>query len=158
MLPLDDFDLRILHALQRDGRRSNVALAERVNLSASQCARRVARLERAGAIAGYRALIAPEAVGLGVTALVSVTLEKHGESRAEAFHEAVRSRPEITECAQITGDADYHLRVVVPTLKHLSAFVNDQLMRLPEVAQIRSSIVLDEVKGPTGLPLPDAAG
>jgi Lrp/AsnC family leucine-responsive transcriptional regulator len=143
---LDTFDIAILSALQDDARLSNVALAERVNLSASQCSRRLARLEQTGAISGYRAVLDQSAVGLDVTALVSVTLERHGENPAAVFHAAVVDLPEVLECLLITGDADYQLRVVAPSLADFSRFVLDRLMKLPGVASIRSAIVLEAVK------------
>ncbi|MCS6920747.1 MAG: Lrp/AsnC family transcriptional regulator [Elioraea sp.] len=151
---LDGFDLRLLDAAQADGRASHVALAERVGLSASQCARRLARLEQAGVIRGWRAVLDEKAVGLGVTALVFVRLERHDEGRAAAFHRALAAMPEVTEALLLTGDADYLLRVLVPDLEAFAAFALKRLMPLPGVASIRSSIVLETVKRAGSLPLP----
>lgn len=153
MSDLDAYDLAILRALQGDARLSNVALSERVNLSPSQCSRRLQRLERAGIVIGYGVALDEAALGLDVTALVSVTLERHGENPAAALHDAVRGMPEVLECLLMTGDADYQLRVVVPTLQDFSRFVLDRLMKLPGVASIRSSIVLEAVKPMGPLPL-----
>lgn len=155
-IPLDGFDLRLLAALQRDGRASHVALAAAVGLSPSQCARRVARLEQAGVIRGYGARLDPRALGLGVTALVAVRLERHGEHAAAAFHRALEAMPEVTEVLLLTGDADYLLRVVVADLDAYAEFALRRLMALPGVAQLRSSIVLETVKRAEGLPLPRA--
>jgi len=149
----DGYDLAILRAVQRDGRLTNVALSEAVNLSPSQCSRRLARLEREGVIRGYHAQLAPGAVGLDVVAFVSVTLEKHRSNSAAAFHEAIAGRPEILDCWSVTGDADYLLRVVAPDLKRFSRFLMDRLMTLPGVSHVRSSIALDEIKSTTELPL-----
>lgn len=154
MIDLDPIDISILRALQGDARLSNVALSEHVNLSPSQCSRRLARLEQSGAIAGYRVVLDQAALGLDVTALVSVTLERHGENPAAMFHKAVVDLPEVLECLLMTGDADYQLRVVAPNLADFSRFVLDRLMKLPGVASIRSAIVLEAVK-PMG-PLPVA--
>ncbi|MEO3434445.1 Lrp/AsnC family transcriptional regulator [Inquilinus sp. CAU 1745] len=157
IIDLDAFDRRILTALMEDGRLTNVALSEVVHLSPSQCSRRVQRLEEAGILQGYTARIDPAAVGLGVTALVSVTLEKHGRNPATDFHEAVAAAPEILECAMTTGDADYLLRVVAPDLRRFSRFLMDHLMRVPGVQHVRSSIVLESIKSTTSLPLPPPA-
>lgn len=153
-LALDGYDLKLLAAIQEDGRASHVALADKVALSPSQCSRRLARLEADGTIAGYRAALNPQALGYGVEALVSVSLERHGESPADAFHAAVAGFPEILDCWLVTGDSDYVLRVVAPDLKRFSDFLLVGLMRLPGVANVRSSIVLDRIGPAKGLPLP----
>lgn len=153
MLDLDAYDLALLRALQADARLSNVALSAQVNLSPSQCSRRLQRLEQVGVISGYGVTVDQAALGLDVTALVSITLERHGESPATMLHEAVRDMPEVLECLLMTGDADYQLRVVVPTLHDFSRFVLDRLMKLPGVAAIRSAIVLEAVKPMGPLPL-----
>lgn len=152
---LDGFDRRLLIALQADARQSNVALADAVHLSPSQCSRRLQALEARGIIRGYHADIAPDRIGLGVTAFVTVTLEKHGEHQARSFHQAVRDVPEILECLLVTGDGDYLLRVVAPDLSSFSHLLTERLMRLPGVANLRSSIALQAVKD--GAPLPIAA-
>lgn len=151
--PLDATDRRILGALQENARLSNVELSEQVNLSPSQCHRRLKRLEDSGVIESYAARLDPEAVGLGVTAFVSVSLGKHGENPAARFAEAVRAIPEILECHSVTGEADYLLRVTARDLKAFSDFLMHGLMRLPEVDGVRSSIALECIKRPTALPL-----
>lgn len=153
MIDIDAYDLNILRALQGDARLSNVALSERVNLSPSQCSRRLQRLEHDGVIAGYTVRLNQAALGLDVIALVNVTLERQGEAPAARFHDAIRAMPEVLECLLVTGDADYQLRVIAPTLQAFSGFVLDRLMKLPGVAAIRSSIVLDAVKPMGPLPL-----
>jgi len=158
MLDFDAYDLAILGALQQDARLSNVALSAHVNLSPSQCSRRLQRLEQEGVVAGYRVALDQTALGLDVTALVSITLERHGESPAATLHRAVRDMPEVLECLLMTGDADYQLRVVVPTLHEFSRFVLDRLMKLPGVASIRSAIVLEAVKPMAPLPLATGRG
>jgi Lrp/AsnC family leucine-responsive transcriptional regulator len=155
---LDIFDRRLLAALQADARQSNVALADSVHLSPSQCSRRLQALEARGIIRGYHADIAPEAIGLGVTAFVTVTLEKHGESQARAFHDAVRAVPEILECLLVTGDGDYLLRVIAPDLPAFSHLLTERLMVLPGVANLRSSIALQAVKPPAPLPVASGQG
>lgn len=150
---LDAADVRLLECLQRRARLSNVELSEQIHLSASQCYRRLRRLEESGVVRGYVALLEREPLGLGVMAFVNVTLEKHGESPAQAFHDAVQDYPEILECYAVSGEADYLLRIVAPDLKAFSDFLMHRLMRLPMVANVRSSILLDELKATTALPL-----
>ncbi len=152
-IQLDAADVRLLECLQRRARLSNVELSEQVHLSASQCYRRLRRLEEGGVVRGYVALLEREPLGLGVMAFVNVTLEKHGESPAQDFDKAVQDYPEIMECYAVSGEADYLLRVVAPDLKAFSDFLMHRLMRLPMVANVRSSILLDELKATTALPL-----
>ena len=111
---LDEIDSRILTALQENARISNVDLAERVGISPSPCWRRVRELEQKGVIARYVTLLDPKKLGLTVSVLVQVTLEKQIEPALETFEKAVRERPEVMECYLMTGDADYLLRVVMP--------------------------------------------
>jgi len=152
-IKLDRFDRLILHHLQRDARLSHVALSERVNLSPSQCARRLQQLEQSGVITGYSAVIDPQALGLDVVALINITLEKHQENIAAAFEKAVQERPEILECLLITGDGDYELRVIAPNLQAFSRFISEHLMKMPGVSSIKSNIQLSQVKARVALPL-----
>ena len=120
---MDALDLRILDRLQHDARISNVDLASAVNLSASPCLARVRALEAVGYIARYVTLLEPKKLGLTVSVLVQVTLEKQIESALELFEKAVRERPEVMECYLMTGDADYLLRVLVPDVPAYERFI-----------------------------------
>lgn len=151
---LDSTDLRILAELQRSGRLSNVDLAKRVRLSPSPCLARVRRLQDEGVIRKYVAMLDPQAVGLGVSVFIQVSLEKQVEKALDAFESAVRRYPQVMECYLMTGDSDYLLRVVVPDVDALQAFIVSELTRLPGVASIRSSFALKQVKFETALPLP----
>ena len=153
MLELDEFDRKILAALQKDGRITNVALAEVVALSPSQCARRLQRLEEAGAVRGYGAFLDPAVLGLGITALVTVTLEKHARANIREFRDIVMRRAEIVECLAITGDGDFQLRIVARDLTSFSKFLMDVVIPMPGVATTRSHIVLEQVKSTTALPI-----
>ena len=153
MLELDEFDRKILAALQKDGRITNVALADVVALSPSQCARRLQRLEEAGAVRGYGAFLDPAALGLGITALVTVTLEKHARANIREFRDIVMRRAEIVECLAITGDGDFQLRIVARDLTSFSQFLMDVVIPMPGVATTRSHIVLEQVKSTTALPI-----
>jgi len=156
-IPLDTIDRRILRALQADGRITYDVLAAQVSLSPSATLRRVKRLEEAGVIARYVALVAPERVGLGLTAYLNVRLEKHAETHKrnpmDLFRAAVQTWPEVVECAALTGEMDYLLRVVVEDMAHYSRFVMDTLLRHPSVEDCKTSFVLDRVKNTTALPL-----
>ncbi len=153
MTSLDRYDRRLLRALMDNGRATLSSLAERVSLSPTQCARRMARLEQEGLIAGYQAILDRRAAGFGVLALVNVSLERQGESLARDFQQAVKELPEVVECLLLTGDADYQLRVLERDLDSYAEFVTNRLMRLPGVAHIRSSIALRAVKQECGLPI-----
>ena len=146
-------DRRILELLQKDGRMTNLELAERVALSPSACLRRVRALEEAGVIRGYAALLDPAKVGLGLLAFVTVKLEKRGRMPTDAFAKACRDWPEVAACHATTGDMDYLLRVHVEDLAHFSRFVMDSLLRHPGVIDVKSSFVLEQVKETTALPL-----
>jgi Lrp/AsnC family transcriptional regulator, leucine-responsive regulatory protein len=153
MVEIDDFDRKILAALQRDGRMTNVALAEVVALSPSQCARRLQRLEEIGAIRGYTAFLDPEILGYGITAIVTVTLEKHARANIKEFHELVRRRAEIVECLAITGDGDFQLRIVARDLPSFSRFLMEVIIPMPGIATTRSHLVLEQIKSTTQLPI-----
>lgn len=150
---LEPQDLRILTALQANARLTNVELSEQVNLSPSQCYRRLKRLEEQGFVKDYAAIVSRRAVGLDVMAFVSVTLEKHGEDPARAFNEAVNRFPEILECWAVSGDSDYLLRVVSTDLRSFSNFLMRDMLSLPMVAGVKSTILLEEEKNTTALPL-----
>lgn len=152
-MEIDKYDLHLLDALQRNGHASNAELAEQIHLSPSQVSRRVQRLEQAGYIERYSALLRPAAVGLGVTAFTAVSLERHAEAHTDAFNAAVAAMDEVLECFAITGEADYLLRIVAPDLAALSAFMLHRLMRLTGVRSVKSNIVLAEIKRTTRLPL-----
>jgi DNA-binding Lrp family transcriptional regulator len=153
MIPVDTFDLKILAALQGDGRLTNQQLADVAGLSASQCSRRRMRLEEEKVISGYHADLSAEALGFGVIAFIQVTLATHSPDNARQFRTLVQRVDEIQEAYSLTGDADYVLKAVLRDLKGLSGLVNDVLMPHPSVAHVRSSIVLDRLKETTKLPL-----
>ena len=154
-LDLDRIDRKILAFLQARGRASNLELAEAVGLSAAQCHRRHRRLEEQGYITGYAARLNAARLNLGVIAFIEVTMEKGHIRDLKKFTDVVVDIPEIMECYSVTGDFDYVIKVVARDLKSLSQFLMDQLMRLPGVNSVRSSICLDEIKCTTALPLPE---
>ena len=154
---LDAIDRRILRALQTDGRVTYDVLAAQVSLSPSATLRRVKRLEESGVISGYVALVRPERVGLGLTAYLNVRLEKHTEvhkrNPMDLFRAAVQAWPEVVECAALTGEMDYLLRVVIQDMAHYTRFIMDTLLKHPSVEDCKTSFVLDRVKNTTAVPL-----
>jgi len=164
---LDAIDRRILAVLQVDGRLSNQEIADRVNLSPSPCLRRIRRLEEAGVIRDYVALLDPDRLGLGLLAYVNVRLEKRStgvprsgfgseaatDSHASAFSAAIAAWPEVVACYAMTGEMDYLLRVHVEDMAHFSRFVQDQLLHHPSVIDVKTSFSLKCIKETTALPL-----
>lgn len=154
---LDKLDRAILRRLQKNGRETYEVIGEQVGLSSSAVLRRVKRLEEAGVIDSYVALVRPEAVGLGLTAYLNVRLEKHTESHKrnpmDLFRASVQAWPEVVECAALTGEMDYLLRVMVQDMAHYSRFIMDTLLKHPSVQDCKTSFVLDRVKATTAVPL-----
>jgi DNA-binding Lrp family transcriptional regulator len=158
MVLVDALDLRILAALQDDGRLTNQQLADVAGLSASQCSRRRMRLEEQNVIAGYHADLSGEALGFQLIAFIHITLATHSPDNARKFRALVNRVDDIQEAYSLTGDADYLLKAVLRDLKSLSDIVNNVLMPHPSVAHVRSSIVLDRLKETQKLPLGKARG
>ncbi len=152
-LSLDRTDRKILELLQKDGRLTNLELAQKVNLSPSPVLRRVRALEEAGLIKQYVALLDAEKIGLGLLAYVTVKLEKKGKMPIDSFSRAVQSWPEVVACYSMTGDMDYLLRVHVADLQHFSRFMMDSLLKHPGVLDSTSSFALERLKDTTALPL-----
>ncbi len=152
-MELDKIDLSILRCLQENARLTNVQLSEQVNLSPSQCHRRIRKMEDEGLIQGYAAIIDLATAGLDVVALVNVTLEKHQGRAVTEFIKATKDHSEILECWTVPGDSDYLLRVVAPDLKAFSRFIMDVLTALPLVSTVKSRILLDELKAERKIPL-----
>lgn len=157
MQALDKLDRHILRSLQADGRATFDQIAEVVGLSPSAVLRRVKRLEDRGVVDRYVALVRPEAVGLGLTAYVNVRLEKHAESAKrnpmDQFRASVQGWHEVVECAALTGEMDFQLRLVVADMAAYSRFMMDTLLKHPSVQDCKTSFVMDRVKSTTALPL-----
>jgi DNA-binding Lrp family transcriptional regulator len=155
---MDRIDLKILDALQRDGRQSNQALADRVGISAAACWRRVKALEEDGVIQRYAALLSRPKLGLDLCAFVHISLARHVQESTVPFEQAVMERPEVMECFATTGDADFILRVVTTSIEAFDKFLEQFLFGLPQVSQVRSNIALRELKLDTALALPGDPG
>ena len=151
--PLSEQDRRLLRALQQDARISNQTLAEIAGMSASACWRRVRALEDAGVIRRYAALVDAPSAGLGFHAVAHVTLTRHDHRHVDTFIAEVKLRPEVLDCFATTGEADYHLRVVCENLDAYNRFLEGFLFRLPGIANVRTNLVLKDIKQETSVPL-----
>ena len=152
-MPLDDRDRALLRLLQKDGRLTNVELAEKVSLSASACLRRVRALEEAGIIAGYSAVLDEAVVGLSGVAFILVTLDQQGRAALDRFEAAVARHPEILECYLLAGAADYLVRVVYADAADFERIHTAILTQLPGVVRVQSTLALRTVKKTGVLPV-----
>lgn len=150
---MDTFDIKLLDALQGDGRLTNYDLADAVGLSASQCSRRRQSLENVRVIESYHAQLSPEALGLHVTVFVQVTLATHSPDNSKRFQKLIDGLPEVQEAYSLTGEADYLIKLIVTDLKALARILNEVFLPHASVAHVRSSIVLDRLKQTAALPL-----
>jgi Lrp/AsnC family transcriptional regulator, leucine-responsive regulatory protein len=156
IVQLDAIDVSILTELQRDGRLTNLELAQRVYLSPSACLRRVKHLEESGVIAQYVALLNAKAVGQHGTSFTIVNLESLTNPMLEAFEQAVRDEPRVLDCYYVAGSNDYLIRFSYRDAEDLERFHTEVLMRLPGVMRSNSMLVLRTVKKTTALVLPGA--
>lgn len=156
MESLDAIDRLILAELQRDGRLSNQDLADRVGLSPSPCLRRVRRLEDAGVIAGYRAVVSPPAVDLAITAFVRLRLASHEGATVDAVEEKLRAIPSIVEAHLLAGDWDYLVRIVTPTFEEYERLLREHLRSIPSLASIDTTFAFGVTKPLSPLPVEGA--
>jgi DNA-binding Lrp family transcriptional regulator len=145
-------DRRILAELQRDSRLTNQELADKVGMSSSATWRRVKSLEEDGIIDRYTAIVSPKKAGFGFASVVQISLARHEQSNVEHFIREVLQHPEVLECFATSGEADFHLRVVVEDIDAYNVFLDDFIFKLQGVSQVRSNIVLKEIKADTALP------
>lgn len=151
---LDQFDLKILAELQRDGGLSNQEIADRVGLSASPCSRRIRQLEDSGVIRERVARLDPLSLGLDLTVLIHIRMDRHTPERFEQFETAVKALPEVQECFLITGqEADYQLKITVPNMEEYQRFLLNKITRIEGVIGVHSSFVLRKAVDTTALPL-----
>ena len=151
---MDRQDKKILMMLQDNGRLTNQELADAIALSPSPCLRRVKLLEDQKIIRRYAALLDPETIGLHLTAMVSVGLDKHSPQKMRQFEIVIKKIPEVMQCYLVTGQAaDYLLKVVVSSMKHYQKFLLEQITQIDGVASVHSSFVLQPIVDKTALPL-----
>ncbi len=151
---LDQLDHKILVALQKNARLTNVELADRVGLSPSPCLSRVKALSKAGIIKRHVTLLDPEMLGLSLNVFIQISLEQQSEVMLEKFEKRMTALPEVMECYLMTGDSDYLIRVTVADVNALREFILNHLSRIKSVSNIRSSLALKQVKYETALPIP----
>ena len=145
-------DRRILAELQRDSRLTTQELADKVGMSSSATWRRVKSLEEAGIIDRYALIVDSKKAGFGLATIVQISLARHEQANVDQFVREVLRHPEVLECFATSGEADFHLRVVVEDIDAYNRFLDDFIFRLPGVSQVRSNIVLKEIKADTALP------
>lgn len=152
---LDRTDRRILRELQQNGRISNVELARRVNLSATPCLERVRRLEQAGYIKDYVAILDPQRMGVGLLLYVEVTLDRTTPEVFERFKQAIAVRPEVQECHMVAGGFDYLIKVRVPDMQAYRVFLGEGLTAAPGVRETHTYVVMEEIKETTEVEIPE---
>ena len=154
---LDRIDRRILQLLQANGRMTNIALARRVGISPPPCLRRVRALEAAGLIRGYHADLASEALGFAVTIFAQIGLASQAETDLRAFETLVLSWPEVREAHMLAGETDFLLKIVAPDWDSYQRFLSVKLTAAPNVAHVKSALVLRVSKSAPGVPLGEMA-
>jgi len=153
-MKLDKIDKKILSLMQENGRISNLELADQVGLSPTPCSRRVKQLEESGLIQRHVTLLDAEKLGLNLTAIIGISMDRHTPDRFEEFEKAIVDMPEVMECSIVTGQAaDFLLKVVVRDMRHYEEFLLGQLTKLSGVSGVHSSFVLRQVVNKTALPL-----
>jgi Lrp/AsnC family transcriptional regulator, leucine-responsive regulatory protein len=153
---LDDIDRRILAALQKDGRLTNIELAKRVGLSPSPCLRRVKLLEEAGVIARYAALLDPAKVGMSMTVFCRVWLSAQDETTVRKFVDAVKKLREVVECHLMAGECDFLLRIVAADMEAYRRFQAERLGKIPGVRSMKTDIPMQQIKSSWEIPLDNA--
>jgi Lrp/AsnC family leucine-responsive transcriptional regulator len=152
---VDQLDREVLLALQEDGRMSNLALARKLGLSPSAMLGRVRRLEKSGAILGYRAVIDPAALGITVRALVVARLHEHSEKAIRQFEEAIKEVPGVRACYHVTGQFDMVVELALRDLDHLGRLIRVDIARIPGVMNLETMLVLAESVADAGWPVLD---
>ncbi len=145
-MALSPTDVKILEVLQNDARVTNQELAEKINVSASPCWRKVRRLEEDEVIKGYRAVLDRKKIGLGVMVFIRVVIDSHSEAQARKFEEEVTALEDVVACYSIGGDADFLLQVVASDLDSYADFAMSVVRRLPGIKEMQSMFVLKEIK------------
>ena len=150
---LDAIDRRILQVLQRNGRISNVELANAVGLSPSPCLRRVKLLEDKGVIDRYVAVLDGSQIGMSLTVFARIWFKTQDAETTNLFAETIRTYPEVVECYLTTGECDAIMRIVTTDLHAYWRFQSDHLMRIPSVQSIKTDVPMETIKRSYELPL-----
>ncbi len=155
---LDAIDWQILRELQSDGRVTNVALATRVGLSAPPCLRRVRTLEATGLVTGYAAILDEAALGFDLMAFAMVGLHSQSEADLRAFENRVLGWPLVREAYMLSGESDYILHCIAPDLPSFQEFITRELTAAPNVATVKSNLVIRRAKREPGVPITAVSG
>lgn len=150
---LDEIDRHLLAELQSEGRITNVELASRVGLTAPPCLRRVRALEEAGIIRGYHAELDPASLGFTITVFAMVSLKSQAEEALRAFEEHMGTLPEVRECHMLNGEIDFMLKIVSHDLQSFQEFLTSKLTPAPNVASVKTSLVIRTAKSQPGVPI-----
>jgi DNA-binding Lrp family transcriptional regulator len=150
---LDRIDRRILRDLQDSGRMTNVELAQRAEISAPPCLRRVRALEEAGVIRGYHAELNPGALGFNVTVFAQVGLSSQAEHDLKAFEDLVNSWPQVRECHMLAGETDFLLKIVAEDWDAYQKFLTTKLTTAPNVSHVKSALAIRTAKLLPGVPV-----
>jgi Lrp/AsnC family transcriptional regulator len=152
-MELSATDIKILALLQQDASLTAAEVAEKVNLSASPCWRRIRRLEKAGVIEKKVALLNADQLGMGLVIFSRISLTRNDETSLHDFEERVRRFPEVVECYTVTGSADYFLKIITRDIQHYDHFLRRQLVQVPMVRDVNSNVAVTQIKYTTELPL-----
>lgn len=150
---LDETDKKILSILQQNGRITNLQLSSEIGLSPAPTLERVRKLEKSGIIASYHAEVSAQRLGLGLKVIIQVSLIRQIENAMQKFVDQIKEIDEIIECAQVTGDYDYYLKVMVKDIAEFDKLVNGKLSKIEEIGQMRSSVILSTVKDSKMIPI-----
>ncbi len=152
-IKLDSIDLKILRILQDKGRITNLQLSQEIGLSPAPTLERVKKLESSGVIESYHAQINETILGIGIKAFISISLERQKVDSIVTFKEKIQSIPEIIECYQITGNADYFLKVVVKDIPSFEGLISNKLSQIEEIGQMQTMMILSKVKDSKVMPV-----
>lgn len=153
MATLDKTDKKILDILQENGRITNLQLSQEIGLSPAPTLERVRKLEKTGFIESYHARLNPAKLGLGLRVIIQVSLIRQIENAMQKFVDQIEEMDEVIECSQVTGDFDYHIKVLVKDISEFDRLVNTKLSKIEEIGQMRSSVILSTLKDSTHLPI-----
>ncbi|WP_136440948.1 Lrp/AsnC family transcriptional regulator [Pacificoceanicola onchidii] len=153
MLDIDETDLRILRAMQRDGSMTVTQIAEQAGISQSPCSRRISQMQEQGVIAGKHVKLDRRKLGFHAVVDARVKLKMHDKESLEQFKKEIRNIPEVQSAVLLLGEYDFHLRIVLRDIDHYQALLQDKLVSLPGVQEMKSSVILEVVKNSTALPL-----
>lgn len=152
-LHLDKTDLKILKILQENAKITNLQLSGEIGLSPAPTLERVKKLENAKLIKGYHAQLDNEAMGIGITAIIQITLTRQVENAISNFKKEISKIPEIMECYQVTGNADYVLIVMLKDIRDFEALISQKLSKMEEIGQMQTMVVLSKPKDSKTLPI-----